>query len=109
MYSENKGIDSASYEHLTFWGGIMEKRRRDWRELCEAALKEKDPKRLLALVKELNEVLDETQNGRSKAFTGRICRDKIGCHTRLGIQAPNVDHLKQYENCRRKEVNIWRT
>jgi hypothetical protein len=49
MYSENKGIDSASYEHLTFWSGIMEKRRRDWRELCEAASKEKDPKRLLAL------------------------------------------------------------
>jgi hypothetical protein len=43
----------------------MEKGRRDWRALCEAASKEKDSKRLLALVKELNEVLDETRNARS--------------------------------------------
>jgi hypothetical protein len=42
----------------------MEKRRRDWRALCEAASKEKDPTRLLVLVKELNEVLDETRNSR---------------------------------------------
>ena len=42
----------------------MEKRRRDWRALCAAASTEKDSKRLLSLVKELNEVLDETRNHR---------------------------------------------
>jgi hypothetical protein len=33
--------------------------KRDWRELCEAASKEKDSDRLIALVSELVEVLDE--------------------------------------------------
>jgi hypothetical protein len=62
MYSE-KSIPRRGASYLP--EQYMEKRRRDWRELCEAASKENDPKRLLVLVKELNEVLGETQNGRS--------------------------------------------
>ena len=34
-------------------------KRRDWRELCDAVRKEKDPQRLLELVAELVKALDE--------------------------------------------------
>lgn len=37
----------------------MENKKRDWKELCEAASKELDPQRLLALVSELTQLLDE--------------------------------------------------
>ncbi len=37
----------------------MKSKKRDWKELCEAASKEFDPQRLLALVSELTEVLSE--------------------------------------------------
>ena len=33
--------------------------KRDWRELCKAASREHDPSRLLELVRELNDALDE--------------------------------------------------
>ncbi|MGA9528749.1 MAG: hypothetical protein WBS24_11590 [Terriglobales bacterium] len=36
----------------------MKTKKRDWKELCEAASKELDSTRLLALVSELNEALD---------------------------------------------------
>jgi hypothetical protein len=39
---------------------MMDKRReQNWRELCEAAAAEQDPNKLMALVAELNKVLDE--------------------------------------------------
>jgi len=37
----------------------MPDERRDWRELCEAASKENDSEKLIALVSELVEVLDD--------------------------------------------------
>jgi hypothetical protein len=33
----------------------------DWKELCEAASKEHDPEKLLALVQQLNVVLEERE------------------------------------------------
>ena len=38
----------------------------DWRVLCEQASKEKDPKRLLELVRRLNEVLEEQRLKRNQ-------------------------------------------
>jgi hypothetical protein len=37
----------------------MAPRTRDWRKLCEAAAKEQDPEKLMALVMELNKALEE--------------------------------------------------
>jgi len=37
----------------------MPEEKRDWRELCECASKEKDSDKLIALVSELVEALDE--------------------------------------------------
>jgi len=34
----------------------------DWRELCEAIMREPDSKRLLELVRKLNELLEEREN-----------------------------------------------
>jgi type II secretory pathway component PulJ len=34
---------------------------RDWRELSEAASQEKDPKKLMELIEELNKVLDQRE------------------------------------------------
>jgi hypothetical protein len=34
----------------------------DWRELCEAIMREPDSKRLLELVRQLNELLEEREN-----------------------------------------------
>jgi hypothetical protein len=45
-------------------------RYRDWRELAEAARREKDPKKLLALVEELNRALER----RMQAFCPRPAR-----------------------------------
>jgi hypothetical protein len=39
----------------------MSVERRDWQELCEAASKEHDPERLMGLISELMETLDEPQ------------------------------------------------
>jgi hypothetical protein len=39
-------------------------RPKDWRKLCEAAAKEQDPDKLMALIIELNEALE--QRGRSR-------------------------------------------
>jgi|GraSoiStandDraft_55_1057291.scaffolds.fasta_scaffold307385_2 hypothetical protein len=38
------------------------KRDDDWRELCEAIMREPDSKRLLDLVRQLNELLEEREN-----------------------------------------------
>ena len=37
-----------------------------WKELCEQAAVEQDPKRLLELVQEINRILDELDNKKSK-------------------------------------------
>ena len=33
-----------------------------WRELCEQASKEQDPKKLIALIKEINDILEAKQH-----------------------------------------------
>ena len=38
---------------------------KDWRELCEAAANEQDPKKLMVLVAEITRVLDERDGGRN--------------------------------------------
>ena len=38
------------------------KRDDDWRELCEAIMREPDSKRLLELVRQLNELLEKREN-----------------------------------------------
>ena len=73
----------------------MEKRRRDWRALCEAASKEKDSTRLLSLVKELNEVLDETRNYRGVYLRESRRRAQVGStlqNLHLAIGSPTDNH-----------------
>ena len=41
----------------------MAPQKRDWRKLCEAAAKEQDPDKLMALVIELNKALEERDRG----------------------------------------------
>ena len=54
------------YSPLALWlslakpGGPMEDNER-WKELCALASKEQDPDKLLALVEELNRLLDERE------------------------------------------------
>ncbi len=43
---------------------MADKRPKDWRELCELAAKELDPKKLLDLVGEINKALDERERKR---------------------------------------------
>ena len=61
----------------------------DWRVLCEQASKEKDPNRLLELVRRLNEVLEEqrlkqrqrqSSNASSLASRGYDVRDVKLCY-----------------------------
>ena len=40
--------------------------REKWKELCAKAAGEQDPKRLLELVQEINRILDELDNKKSK-------------------------------------------
>jgi hypothetical protein len=48
----------------------MTEERRDWRELCAAVAKERDQLRLLALMEELLEVLEERENSQSPLADG---------------------------------------
>lgn len=41
---------------------------KDWRKLCEAASKEEDPDKLMALVAEINKLLDERDLNRNRIF-----------------------------------------
>jgi hypothetical protein len=45
---------------------ITSKRDDDWRELCEAIMREPDSKRLLELVRKLNELLEERENSEER-------------------------------------------
>ncbi|HEU0049325.1 MAG TPA: hypothetical protein VFQ43_17195 [Nitrososphaera sp.] len=42
--------------------------RKDWRDLCRAAVAESDPAKLIAIVNELNRELDEEQKKKAAAF-----------------------------------------
>ncbi len=42
-------------------------REQNWRELCQAAATEQDPNKLIALVAELNKVLDEQHRNHETA------------------------------------------
>ena len=48
-------------------------REQNWRELCQAAATEQDPNKLIALVAELNKVLDELQGKRESAGNKKDC------------------------------------
>ena len=43
---------------------------KDWRKLCEAAAKEEDPDKLMALVAQINIALDESERKRGSALRG---------------------------------------
>jgi hypothetical protein len=43
---------------------MVERQRKNWRELCNAALEAKDPDELLKIVKELNQVLKREEQVR---------------------------------------------
>src|SRR6266550_9489271 len=54
---------------LCFLRGIMtQDARKDWRDLCRAAVAESDPAKLIAIVNELNRELDEEQKKKAAAF-----------------------------------------
>jgi hypothetical protein len=40
----------------------MPEKKEEWFELCEQAAKEQDPEKLMALVKQINALLEEQQN-----------------------------------------------
>ena len=41
---------------------MLGQRRERWMELCELAAKEQDPEKLLKLVQQINQMLEEKQN-----------------------------------------------
>ena len=43
---------------------------KDWRKLCEAAAKEEDPDKLMALVAQINIALDECERKRGSVLRG---------------------------------------
>ena len=43
-------------------------RPKDWRKLCEAAAKEKDPDKLMALIIELNEALEQRDHSHNASL-----------------------------------------
>ena len=46
--------------------------RKDWRNLCREAVAEKDPAKLIAIVKELNRELDEEQKKKAAVFLQKV-------------------------------------
>ena len=54
---------------LVLLRGIMtQDARKDWRDLCRAAVAVSDPAKLIAIVNELNRELDEEQKKKAAAF-----------------------------------------
>ena len=59
VYSDNL---CDIYQHLRTKGAAMQGETKErWRELCELAVKEQDPAKLLSLIQEINDLLDEKQ------------------------------------------------
>jgi hypothetical protein len=57
---------------------VAQDQPKDWRKLCEAAAKEEDPDKLMALVAQINIALDESERKRGSALRGG---SKIKCLT----------------------------
>jgi len=49
---------------------VAQDQSKDWRKLCEAAAKEEDPDKLMALVAQINIALDESERKRGGALRG---------------------------------------
>jgi hypothetical protein len=72
-------LDSASEQRH-----IMDPARpQDWRELCKAAANELDPNKLMALVAEINAVLEEFEKKR----TGAIEKDARQVLSQVSVTA----------------------
>jgi hypothetical protein len=50
--------------------------RERWRELCEQAAKEQDPSRLLSLIKQIVQLLDEKEPGPTKKPAASVTETK---------------------------------
>jgi hypothetical protein len=48
----------------------------DWRELCKQATEDKDPRRFIEIITQLNEALDER---RQKPREGGSCQESTDC------------------------------
>ena len=74
---------------------MVDEKSKDWRQLAQDAAKEKDSKKLLAIIDELNEVLEERENQRRSNVSkpvraARSTAEQIGRRLLFVDDEPNI-------------------
>ena len=67
--SENRGIITAwFFTSPTRWATVQGKTKERWLELCERATVEQDTQKLMALIAEINQLLEEKEQRLKKMY-----------------------------------------